>query len=290
MEELARTQLVNVRISVFFLEQFLMFLPVFIVWVLGLVYTGFSGEGKPFRAFAWIYLTVILLLIFFRGKPYYTIGVYSVLFVFGGLFIESRLRAKLGWLKYLIAGFAMITSWYLVPISLPVLNPERFVEFYRGTPLENSHRWEDGEYYDLPQDYADMIGWKELTAIVADAYTSLSPDQQSRCSIFANNYGEAGSVNFYGTSFGLPRVISYNDSYIFWAPDSIRADFLIKIGRSDNLENLYQNVEIVGRISTPYARQLGTPVYFCSGQKTDVNRFYQEELLERRKQYGLIPN
>jgi hypothetical protein len=130
-----------------------------------------------------------------------------------------------------------------------------------------------------------MVGWKELAGIVGRTYGSLSKEQQGGTVIFASNYGEAGSVNFYGTSYGLPPVISFNDSYIFWAPDSIRADFLIKIGRSDNLEDLYHRVEIAGRISNPYARQSGTPVYLCSGQKIDVNRFYQEELEERRRRY-----
>ena len=130
-----------------------------------------------------------------------------------------------------------------------------------------------------------MIGWKELAEIVGKTYTSLSPEQQSSCVIFANNYGEAGSVDFYVTLYGLPPAISYNDSYIFWAPDSIKADYLIKIGRSDNLRDLYNDVEIVGRISSPHARQHGTPVYLCSHQKIDVNRFYQEELKERQQRY-----
>jgi hypothetical protein len=258
---------------------------VFIIWILGLIYISFIKAGAKFRAFAWIYLVVILLLIFFRGKHYYSIGVYSMLFVFGGLFIERYLRNKLAWLKYVIIAFALLIAKFLIPLSLPVLKPDAFIEFYRGTPLENSHRWEDGKYYDLPQDYADMIGWKELCGIVAETYLSLSADQQTNCTILANNYGEAGSVNFYGKKLGLPTVISFNDSYIFWTPDSIKADHLIKIGGSHNLEELYENVEIVGRISTPHARQLGTPVYYCTGQKTDINRVYREELENRRNIY-----
>jgi hypothetical protein len=130
-----------------------------------------------------------------------------------------------------------------------------------------------------------MIGWKELSRIVGKAYQALTPEQRSRCIIMANNYGEAGSVNFYGAEYGLPRVISYNDSYVFWAPDSIDAEYLIKIGDSDNLEELFDQVDIVGRISTAYARQEGTPVYFCAGPKTDLNQVYQEELRSRLDRY-----
>jgi hypothetical protein len=285
MQELARTQLVNVRVDVFLLEQILMFMPVFFVWILGLIHVAFLKDGRQYRAFAWIYLTVILLLILLRGKPYYTIGAYTALFVFGGIFIEARLKGKLAWIRYVFLVFALVVSVLSLPISLPVLKPDAFIRFYRGTPMDHAQRWEDGQYYDLPQDYADMIGWKELAGIVGKTYNALSPEEQSRCVIFANNYGEAGSVDFYGTYYGLPPVISYNDSYLFWAPDSINAEFFIKIGQDDNLQNLFENVEIVGRISTPHARQYGTPVYFCTGQKIDVNRFYREEVRERRNRY-----
>jgi hypothetical protein len=83
----------------------------------------------------------------------------------------------------------------------------------------------------------------------------------------------------------MPPVISFNDSYIFWAPESIDADYLIKIGDSDNLEELFNQVDIVGRISTPHARQEGTPVFFCAGPKTDLNLVYQEELQNRLERY-----
>ena len=285
MQELAETQLVHVRLDIFLTEQIMMFLPVFFIWILGLVYIAFFKDGKPYRAFAWIYLVVVLLLIILRGKPYYTIGLYSSLFVFGGLFIERYLRGKLEFLKYALIIFILSVSIVALPISLPILKPEAFIQFYKSMGKEKFHRWEDGEYYDLPQDYADMIGWEELSRMVGETYQRLTHEQQAKCVILANNYGEAGSVNFYGTKYDLPTVISYNDSYIYWAPESIDGEYLIKIGDSDNLHELFNQVDIVGRISTPYARQEGTPVYFCTDPKTDVNLVYQEELQNRLERY-----
>ena len=97
------------------------------------------------------------------------------------------------------------------------------------------------------------------------------------------NYGEAGAVNHYGARLGLPGVISYSDSYLLWAPDSIKADYLIKIGDDDNLPNLYNQVEVFGRITTRYARQEGTPVYLCRDPKLDIDSFYRAELAELRR-------
>jgi hypothetical protein len=285
MKELAETQLVHVRVDIFLIEQIMMFLPVFFIWIFGLIYVAFLKDGKSYRAFAWIYITVVLLLIFLRGKHYYTLGLYSALFVFGGLFIERYLRGKTGFVKYILIFIIPSVSVVALPISLPILKPEPFIEFYKSIGMEKFHRWEDGKYYDLPQDYADMIGWEELSGIVGETFLTLTPEQQAKCVILANNYGEAGSVNFYGSKYGLPPVISFNDSYIFWAPESIDADYLIKIGDSDNLEELFHQVEIVGRISTPHARQEGTPVYFCADPKRDVNIVYQEELQRRLERY-----
>jgi hypothetical protein len=285
MKELAETQLVHVRHDIFLLEQVMMFLPVFFIWIFGLIFTGFLKAGKSYRAFAWIYLTVLLLLIMLRGKHYYTLGLYAALFVFGGLFMERYLTGKLEWLKYALILFTAAVSVVALPMSLPILKPEAFIRFYQSLGMEKFHRWEDGKYYDLPQDYADMIGWKELSGIVAGTFGQLTPEQQSRCVILANNYGEAGSVNFYGKKYRLPPVICFNDSYVFWAPRSIDAETLIKIGESDNLDELFEHVGITGRISTPHARQEGTPVYVCAGPKKDLNRVYQEELQGRLERY-----
>ncbi len=54
-----------------------------------------------------------------------------------------------------------------------------------------------------------MIGWEELSRMVGETFQKLTPEQQSRCVIMANNYG---------TKYDMPPVISYNDSYIFWDP------------------------------------------------------------------------
>jgi hypothetical protein len=287
MRELAETQLVHVSIDVFIAEQFMMFLPVFIIWIFGLVYTLFLPQGQKYRAFAWIYLTVVLLLILLRGKSYYTLGLYSSLFVFGGVFMEKVLTG--GWkiLSYAVILLALAVSVFSIPMSLPILKPEAFISFYSKLGMEKFHRWEDGEYYDLPQDYADMIGWKNLADIVGRTWNSLTPDQQLKCSIFADNYGEAGSVNFYGTKYKLPAVICFNDSYLFWAPDSVQADILIKIGSGDELEGLYHKAEITGRLDSPHARPHGTPVYLCSDPKININSFYQEKLQQNRDRYNI---
>src|SRR3981081_2290996 len=47
----------------------------------------------------------------------------------------------------------------------------------------------------------------------ARAYRGLLPDEQAKAVIFANHYGEAAAVNFYGPRYSLPTAISNNQNY-----------------------------------------------------------------------------
>ena len=278
MRELTENQLVNVRIDVFLLEQIWMNFPVILIWIPGLIFILFFREGIKYRIFGFAYLFTILLLIIFRGKHYYTLGLYPMLFAFGGFALVRWFRGKLVATRYVVIAFAIIIGILGIPLSLPILKPESFIRYSRIVGLENSQRWEEGEYHELPQDYADMIGWKELSGIVSEAYNSLTPAEKERCTIFANNYGEAGAINFYGKKLGLPTAISFSDSYLYWAPDSIRGDCLIKIGESDDIIGMYNDVRIVGRISTPHAREFGVPVYLFKDPKMDFSGYYKMRL------------
>jgi hypothetical protein len=283
MKELADTQLVHVRLDLFLLEQVLMNLPGIIIWPAGLIYLIFHRDGDRYQVIALIFALTVGTLLLLRGKPYYTLGLYSSLFAFGGVYLEKLFSRRMKFMNYLIPAYMLLSGLLIMPVSLPILKPDQYIRFMGKIGMDNSQRWEDGQYHDLPQDYADMIGWKELADIVGTTWQSLSPEQQAACTIFASNYGEAGSVNFYGSKYGLPPVVSYNDSYLLWAPDEIRADYLIKIGDDPNLPNLYNRVEVVGRITTPHARQEGTPVSLCSDPKIDIGEFYKKELADRRK-------
>jgi hypothetical protein len=282
MRELSETQLIHVRIDIFLYEQFMMNFPAVIIWLAGLVFILFTREGKKYRILGLMYVFTLAQLIILRGKPYYSLGLYTMLFAFGGYILVMWFQGKLVFIRYLVIAFNLIFALLVLPLSLPVLKPDKFIRFMHKIGMEKSQRWEEGEYHELPQDYADMIGWEELTQIVSDAYHSLTPAEKERCTIFANNYGEAGAINFYGKKLGLPPAISFNDSYLYWAPDSIPGDCLIKVGTSDDVIEMYNDVKIVGRISTPNARENGVPVYLFKNPKSDFSNYYQVRLKQFR--------
>jgi len=65
-----------------------------------------------------------------------------------------------------------------------------------------------------------MLGWPELTLLVASVYAALPPRERGEAVIVANNYGEAGTLELHGAQLGLPHVISTAGSMWFFGPGS----------------------------------------------------------------------
>jgi len=55
----------------------------------------------------------------------------------------------------------------------------------------------------LPSDFSDMHGWPALAAQVAGVYQSLPPGERAQAVIYAENYGEAAAIDFFGRQYGL---------------------------------------------------------------------------------------
>src|SRR5206468_1346367 len=70
----------------------------------------------------------------------------------------------------------------------------------------------------LPQYFADEFGWEEMARKTARIYKSLSSEEQTRTAIFANSYGQAGAIDFFGPRLGLPKSICNHQSYWLWGP------------------------------------------------------------------------
>ena len=66
--------------------------------------------------------------------------------------------------------------------------------YVQALGLNEAVRTNTGELGQLPQDYADMVGWKQQAEAVARVYHGLPADQRAEVVILAGNYGEAGAL------------------------------------------------------------------------------------------------
>ena len=267
MGELQETQLGNVLLKDFLFAQIFMHLPALPVWLGGLIWLLFKREHRKYRVFAWAFLLTLLLIILLRGKFYYTIAAYTMLVVFGALAWERWTAPPRRYILLIVLALIIQTGIFVLPFSLPVYKPDRMVEYdlkqiERG--LGVMLKWEDGEVHELPQDYADMVGWDELGEKVWDFYASLPDSIQQRTLVYGENYGQAGAMTYFRPENSFPEVYSFNDAFMEWIPRHPDMDHLIYVGYSDRIESYFSEYIRVGEVEHPHFRERGLPIYFGS--------------------------
>jgi hypothetical protein len=211
IKELQRSQLVNVSRFDFLSHQVLFFANTIFVLLAGVLSLIFY---KPFKAYRWIILTYIITITvfcYFRAKDYYALGLYPIILVFGASYLGEKLaRRKI--LAGLLILFTAGSFIYILPLIMPLYSPKEIMAHQQRFERVGALRWEDGKNHQLPQDYADMQGWKELAYLADLAYAQVK--DKSTVLVRADNYGEAGAVNYY-SKFKNINVVYYNADYLY---------------------------------------------------------------------------
>lgn len=173
------------------------------------------------------------------------------------------------WLKPVVIIILLANGAYLAPIVVPVLSPERFLAYAKTLPFKLPVNEYSHARAALPQWYADQFGWKEIADEAAVAWNRIPAQDRADCAIFAQDYGQAGAIDFFGRSLGLPGAISGDRTYWLWGPRGYSGNCLIVIDdRSDRLEQLFNQVEFVGASTpNPWALEGPVDVYICRGAK-----------------------
>jgi len=154
---------------------------------------------------------------------------------------------------------------------VPVLSPDGFLAYAKHLPMKLPVMEHDHARAALPQWYADQFGWKEIVDETAVAWNRLTPEerQDKNCGIFAQDYGQAGAIDFLGRPMGLPPALSGHQTWFLWGPRGYSGNCLIVLGdRRARLEQLFQHVEYVGESApSEYALEQQISVYICRGPK-----------------------
>ncbi|MCP2028791.1 hypothetical protein L1276_003962 [Flavobacterium sp. HSC-32F16] len=281
MKELAETQLVNVNRADFLKEQFLFFIGSLFVILASFYALLFY---KPFEKFKFFFASIIftiLVFLYFKAKAYYAIGLYPVYIAFGSVFLSDVL--KTGWKRYLKPVFIALPLLFFVPmyyLAFPNRSPEKLV----AEKLE-THRWEDGKEHDLSQDFADMLGWKEL-ARKTDSVYALFPKSENTL-VLCDNYGQAGAINFY-TKKGI-KAVSFNADYVNWFNLNIYYKNLIRVKTFEENSTefketspFFQSAFIAGEITNKYAREYKTTIFVFTNAKININKRLEQEIKEEK--------
>ena len=284
MKVLTETQLVHVNRMDFLKTQILFFIGSMFVILCGLFALGFYKPFKRYRPFLWSLFFTLLIFMYFKAKDYYAIGLYPIYIAFGSVFLDRFLNE--GWSRYLrpLAVVTPIVAFF--PIS-KIMFPNKSPEYIKAHPEKYMEygllRWEDGRNHELPQDFADMLGWSELAQKVDALYRSLPNKDETM--VLCDNYGQAGAINYY-TKEGI-KAVSFNADYINWFDlNKHYSNFIrIKEYNEDDEDELaitspyFETGRLADSIANPDAREYRTRIFLFKGAKIDISKRIAEEII-----------
>ena len=280
LSALNKLQLVYLSRANFLKEQILMPGAFMFLTLAGMIVLLCYKKLGKYRLIGITILLVIGILFAVKGKNYYTAGVFPMALAAGAVWWEALLQKW--YFRVALASILVGLSIVLLPIGIPTDTPEKLVIRFKNIAdnygMEGMLRHEDGKIHALPQDYADMLGWEELTKITDTAYKQI-PDKKSVI-IYCDNYGQASAVNILGKKYGLPEPVSFSDNYYFWFPRKlpypITSFIYINDELGEDITKIFGDIRLVGKISNPLAREYGTQVYLCQKPKVSFNQFWEQ--------------
>ena len=187
-----------------------------------------ARDARRIAAVRWIGVFATLLVTWYlvlRGKEYYAGPAYPLLIAAGAVALE-RVRGARVVVRAGTPALLAATGLALLPLGVPLLAPEpmaRYAARVGGT------RTNVGATLALPQDYADMLGWRAQADTVARVWRALPPADRARAAIVAGNYGQAGALAVHGPARGLPYPITPVGDFWAWGPGPSDGDVALVV-------------------------------------------------------------
>ncbi len=251
------------------------------LWLPGLFFLLVGKEGRKFRILGLIFLTAfVILLANGHSKAEYLAPAYPMLFAAGGVAVE-RFPGRAGkrWAAPALVVVSALTSIALMPFVTPALPVKTYIRYAALMGVRPSTA-ESKALAELPQFYADMFGWEELARDVSAVYLSLPADERTSCVVFATNYGEAASLEYYAKRYPVPRVICTHNSYWMWGypKDGMKTIIALR-GKVEDLRKACANVRLAAihicRYCMPYENNM--PIFVCQGLRIDPAVIWKNE-------------
>jgi hypothetical protein len=213
----------------------LLALPLAVIGLVALV------RDARYRLLSAFYIGPFVLLALSRGRGYYLMPAYPLLYAAGVVSVEKFFARRTQWLRVGIRALIVTTAllgvaaiaWAFLPI------------WPAGSAAWN---WQMKNNEDM----ANEIGWPEFVAQVAAVRNTLPESDRSRLAILAHNYGEAGALELWGAQYGLPTPISSTNSFHDRGYGPYEPETVIVVGSnlSDQLFN-FASCSIAGYVRMP---------------------------------------
>jgi hypothetical protein len=250
-------------------------------WVPGLLWLLFGREGKRYRVLGIIYLTAFAVLLANpHSKAEYLAPAYVMLLAAGGVAIERwASRGRRVWAAASLAALSALTSLLMMPMAVPILPVETFIRYQTALGAEPSTS-ERQELSELPQFYADMFGWEEMARDVSAVYLSLPESERLSAVVLAQNYGEAGALEYYSPKYPLPSVVCPHNSYWYWGyPKEVIRNVIVLRGNEEDHKKNCDEVTVAAvhtcRYCMPYENNMR--IFVCRGLRVSLAEIWKRD-------------
>jgi Dolichyl-phosphate-mannose-protein mannosyltransferase len=220
------------------------------IWIAGLVRLFRDPALAWCRGLAWAYPLLAVVFIATGGKPYYLAGIYPLL-------VGAGAAPTIEWIRHsaprrVALGLALLLFLPAVPVTLPIVP----VEEVGDTPI-----------IDVNYDAGETIGWPAFV----DQVAAVVYDSGGDVALLARNYGQAGALDRYGPTLGLPDAHSGHMAYWYWGPPPETADTVVIVGFSDDeLSEVCGDLRLAHRIDNGLGvdnDEQGTPIWVCQDRR-----------------------
>ena len=282
MKLLKEQQLVNVNRLDFLKDQLLFFTGAVFVIIFSLVSFWRYDAFKPFRFLFWTFVFTLSLFTYLKAKNYYSIGLYPIFIAFGAVYITENWT--IGWKKvltYVMMALPLLVFARMYFIAFPNFGPDYILQHQETYKRYGLLRWEDGKDHSMPQDFADMLGWKEMALVIDSVYTAF-PNKEGLL-VLCQDYGQASAINYYKKN---PQLIasSFDADYISWLDLSKKYTdvILVRHGGDEDKDrkeerSLFDTVYLAAKRINLNAREKEISVYILKGAKIDLTERLRKE-------------
>lgn len=243
--------------------------------LVGLVHCFASTDGRRYRAAAWIFITVFLLLVFSRSaRAHYLAPALPIVLAAAGVAVERLARGR-AWLPRTAAVALAIVAIVAAPLTMALLPPAATVSYQKALGLRPREELERSGT--LPMNLALLLHAEAVLTPIATVFDSLSPEERRRVEILTSYFGETGAVNVLGRKRGLPPAIGRHNQYGLWGPGNATGNLMIVVHDSEaQLSEWFTSCERRADIDCPYCMELlqSQAVYLCHRSRKPLRELW----------------
>jgi hypothetical protein len=215
---------------------------------------------------------LLFMLVGQKSRPDRIADAYTVLFAGGGALLTDLIRrGGLRWLRWVMPVPLLLFGAVLAPLGLPLLPPRTMAEYSARLGVVPQIEKGEGKRTEIPQWFADRLGWEELVDDVEVAVARLDTVERKRAIILAPSYGQAGAIELFGRGRGLPPVYATQNEYSQWGPPADPVDAAVVIGPfgEKTVRWLFADVECVRVYTCDFCTKWRdkAPIWLARGQK-----------------------